>query len=158
MHSDRLLVSHVGLAGILPVLVCGLDFKATLHGKWHTLLYCLATAMNPRMVLTVNEQGAALPVEVRVGQAVETVGQAGKPKTITGFQTHTTPVLLSVRDRAELGDDTYLPLTSVLEGVVVLRVNPEAAGRKEREAREKEEKEKRIRLGAPRGRADLQWG
>lgn len=43
-----------------------------------------------------------LPVSVRVGQAVETVGQAGKPKTITGFQTHTTPVLLGVRDRAEV--------------------------------------------------------
>lgn len=43
-----------------------------------------------------------LPVNVRVGQAVETVGQAGKPKTITGFQTHTTPVLLGVRDRAEV--------------------------------------------------------
>lgn len=44
-----------------------------------------------------------LPVNVRVGQAVETVGQAGKPKAITGFQTHTTPVLLGVRDRAEVG-------------------------------------------------------
>lgn len=53
-----------------------------------------------------------LPVTVRVGQAVETVGQAGKPKTITGFQTHTTPVLLGVRDRAEVrvvSDDALWP-------------------------------------------------
>jgi hypothetical protein len=33
-----------------------------------------------------------VPCSVRVGMAVDTVGQAGKPKTITGFQTHTTPV------------------------------------------------------------------
>jgi hypothetical protein len=32
---------------------------------------------------------------VRVGQAVDVVGQAGRPKTITGFATHSTPVLLA---------------------------------------------------------------
>ena len=36
-----------------------------------------------------------MPVSVRVGQAVDVVGQAGRPKTITGFATHTTPVLLA---------------------------------------------------------------
>lgn len=33
------------------------------------------------------------------------MGQAGKPKTITGFQTHTTPVLLAYGERAELATD-----------------------------------------------------
>lgn len=33
------------------------------------------------------------------------VGQAGKPKTITGFQTHTTPVLLAFGERAELATE-----------------------------------------------------
>lgn len=33
------------------------------------------------------------------------MGQAGKPKTITGFQTHTTPVLLAYGERAELAND-----------------------------------------------------
>jgi len=28
-------------------------------------------------------------------QAVDVVGQAGKPKSITGFATHTTPVLVA---------------------------------------------------------------
>ena len=50
--------------------------------------------------------------------------QAGRPKTITGFQTHTTPVLLSVGDRAELATNKYIPLSSVLEGIVILRENP----------------------------------
>jgi 26S proteasome regulatory subunit N1 len=35
-----------------------------------------------------------MKVSVRVGQAVDVVGQAGKPKKITGFQTHETPVLI----------------------------------------------------------------
>jgi hypothetical protein len=34
-------------------------------------------------------------VTVRVGQAVDVVGQAGRPKAITGFATHTTPVLVA---------------------------------------------------------------
>lgn len=62
---------------------------------------------------------------VRVGQAVDVVAQAGRPKTITGFQTHTTPVLLAARERAELGTEKYLPVSPVLEGLVVLKKNPE---------------------------------
>ncbi len=49
----------------------------------------------------------------------------GRPKTITGFQTHTTPVLLSAGERAELGTEKYLSLSPVLEGVVILKKNPD---------------------------------
>ena len=38
-------------------------------------------------------------------QAVDVVGQAGKPKSITGFQTHKTPVLLAYGERAELATE-----------------------------------------------------
>lgn len=57
-------------------------------------------------------------------QAVDVVGQAGKPKTITGFQTHTTPVLLAHGERAELATEEFLPVTPILEGFVILRKNP----------------------------------
>lgn len=57
-------------------------------------------------------------------QAVDVVGQAGKPKAITGFQTHTTPVLLAHGERAELATEEYLPVTPILEGFVILRKNP----------------------------------
>ena len=39
------------------------------------------------------------------------VGQAGKPKTITGFQTHTTPVLLAYGERAELATEECILYT-----------------------------------------------
>lgn len=57
-------------------------------------------------------------------QAVDVVGQAGKPKAITGFQTHTTPVLLAHGERAELATEEFLPVTPILEGFVILRKNP----------------------------------
>ncbi|KAJ0404772.1 hypothetical protein P43SY_005596 [Pythium insidiosum] len=124
-HSDRLILSRVAISGILTVLHAALDMERTILDTSHYLLFTLATAMHPRMLITVDEEMNPLPVSVRVGQAVDIVGQAGRPKSITGFQTHTTPVLLSVKDRAELATDEYLPLTNVLEGVVVLRKNPE---------------------------------
>ena len=113
-YSDRLLSSPAALAGILAVLHACLDFKGTLLGKFHYLLYLLAPAMQPRMLVTLDKYVVLscifcrqvteccafrdmkpLPVSVRVGQAVDVVGQAGRPKTITGFATHTTPVLLA---------------------------------------------------------------
>ncbi|CAF0759399.1 unnamed protein product, partial [Didymodactylos carnosus] len=123
-HSDRMLLCRVALAGILTVLVAFIDVKSTIVGKYHYLLYFLALAIQPRMLVTFDESLRPLPVPVRVGQAVDVVGQAGKPKTITGFQTHTTPVLLAYGERAELATEEYLALTPILEGFVILQKNP----------------------------------
>jgi 26S proteasome regulatory subunit N1 len=124
-HSDRQLMSPVAVAGILATTIAMLDCKNTILGKSHYLLYGLATAMQPRMLVTFDEKLRPLPVSVRVGQAVDVVGQAGKPKTITGFQTHTTPVLLASGERAELATEEYLPVTPIMEGFVILRKNPD---------------------------------
>lgn len=91
------------------------------------MLYFLTPAIQPRMLVTFDEDLSPLSVTVRVGQAVDVVGQAGKPKTITGFQTHTTPVLLAYGERAELATDEcillfYKPLScglSVICSVVL---------------------------------------
>jgi 26S proteasome regulatory subunit N1 len=124
-HADRMLLNGPALGGMLVLLHSCLDLKDTLLDKSHFLLYYLTTAMNPRHLITVNEDIEWRPVTVRVGQAVETVGQAGKPKRITGFQTHTTPVLLGVTDRAELGTEEVLSVSSILEGVVIVKDNPD---------------------------------
>lgn len=84
-HSDRQLLSPVALAAILSVVVSFLDVKSIILGKSHYLLYSLVPAIQPRMLVTFDEELRPLPVSVRVGQAVDVVGQAGKPKTITGI-------------------------------------------------------------------------
>jgi 26S proteasome regulatory subunit N1 len=124
-HSDRLLLSGVGMAAILTVLHACLDMKNTILDKVHYILFYLTGAMNPRMLLTVDEELQPLPVTVRVGQAVETVGQAGRPKGISGFQTHTTPVLLQTTERAELAAPEYLMTGNQLEGIVILKPDPD---------------------------------
>jgi 26S proteasome regulatory subunit N1 len=99
--------------------------KGTILDRLHYLLYFLTPAMNPRFLVTMDTDLQPLSVNTRVGQAVETVGQAGRPKTISGFQTHTTPVLLAHRDRAELASQEYVPLATVLEDVVILEKVPD---------------------------------
>ena len=106
------------------------------------MLYFLVTAMYPRFLITLDEKLNPIPVTVRVGQvgvscllvthmisdldlqAVDVVGQAGKPRTISGFQTHQTPVRLGTTERAEMATEEFIPFASVLEGFVILQKNP----------------------------------
>ena len=49
----------------------------------------------------------------------------GNPKTITGFVTNNTPVLLGYGERSQLATEEYIPLTPILEGFVLLKKNEE---------------------------------
>jgi 26S proteasome regulatory subunit N1 len=69
-------MAGVGLGGLLTVLFASMDMKALLAGPHHYLLYALAPAMKPRMLMTLGPDGAMLPVPVRVGQAVDVTAQA----------------------------------------------------------------------------------
>lgn len=120
-HTDRQVLSRVSTAGILAVLVAMIDAKQFITSQHHYLLYYLVTAMQPRFLVTLDENLKPLTVNVRVGQAVDVVGQAGRPKTITGWQTQSTPVLLAHGERAELEDEQYISLASTLEGLVILK-------------------------------------
>jgi len=134
-HSDRMLLHRPALGGLLAVLIACTDMRATILDKYHYILFFLTPAINPRVCVTVtvdpdnNNAVALCPVNVRVGLAVETVGQAGRPKTITGFQTHSTPVLLGQRERAELASPEHRSIASVVEGVVIVKkVDPSLLG------------------------------
>ncbi|KAF3767410.1 26S proteasome regulatory complex, non-ATPase subcomplex, Rpn1 subunit [Cryphonectria parasitica EP155] len=124
-HTDRQILSRVSAAGLLAVIVAMIDAKLFITKDSHYLLYFLVTAMHPRFLVTLDENLKPLTVNVRVGQAVDVVGQAGRPKTITGWQTQSTPVLLGYGERAELEDEEYISVSNVLEGLVILKKNPD---------------------------------
>jgi len=136
-HTDRSLMSPVAVCGLLSTLIAFTDIRGFILDKSHWMLYFLTMAMYPvrsrslmrsieyyshhspllqRFLITFDESGELLPATVRVGQAVDVVGQAGKPRTISGFQTHQTPVRLGHRERAEMATEEYLPYSHVLEG------------------------------------------
>ena len=121
-HADRTILSRVAAAGLLTVAISLIDNpKAFILGENHYLIYYLVTAMYPRFVVTLDEELKPVQVNVRVGQAVDVVGQAGRPKTITGWQTQSTPVLLGYGERAELEDEEWICLSNVMEGICILR-------------------------------------
>jgi len=124
-HANRQLMSRAVVSGLLSTIIAFSESEILVLGKFHYLLYNLVSAMSPRFLITVDEQLKPLPVTVRVGQAVNVVGQAGRPKAITGFQTHSTPVLLAYNERAELATEEYIPYAPDMEGIVILRKNPD---------------------------------
>ncbi|ODV77992.1 26S proteasome regulatory complex, non-ATPase subcomplex, Rpn1 subunit [Suhomyces tanzawaensis NRRL Y-17324] len=129
-NSERTILSKVSLASLLTISIALLDPKSFILSDsttetTHQLLYYLTPAIKTRMLVTVDEQLNPIKVNVRVGQAVDVVGQAGKPKTITGWVTQSTPVLLNYGERAELESDEWISLSNSLEGVVILKKNPD---------------------------------
>jgi 26S proteasome regulatory subunit N1 len=124
LFSDRFLLDPIALGSLAVLAHSVLHIKDTILGKSHYLLFNVVPAMRPRWLVTLDEDLKELKVPVRVGQAVDTTGQAGRPKQITGFQTRTTPVLLNHSDRAELATEEYIPVATVLEDFVILRKNP----------------------------------
>ncbi|PIL27594.1 hypothetical protein GSI_10745 [Ganoderma sinense ZZ0214-1] len=122
--SDRSIMSRTAVAGLLATLTAFTDAKGFILDRYHWMLYFLVPAMYPRFLMTLDEELNNIPVTVRVGQAVDVVGQAGKPRTISGFQTHSTPVRLGTTERAELATEEYIPFAHVLEGFVILQKNP----------------------------------
>jgi len=124
LFSDRFLLDPIAFGSLSVLAHAILHLKSTILGKSHYLLFHIVPAMHPRWLITVDEDLKELKVPVRVGQAVDITGQAGRPKQITGFQTRTTPVLLNHTDRAELATEEYLPVATIMEDFVILRKNP----------------------------------
>ncbi|KAK5776530.1 hypothetical protein PVK06_044490 [Gossypium arboreum] len=104
-HSDRRLCSPTALAGLVTMLHACLDMKSIILGKYHFVLYYLVLAMKPKMLITLDKNLEPILVPVRVGKAVDVVGQAGRPKTISSFQTYSTPVLLATGEKTKLATE-----------------------------------------------------
>jgi len=126
VHSNNMLVSKVGVAGLLTLLVSCLDYKNNILGQRHYLLYALSVSIRPRMLTILDENCQPKKINVRVGTEVDIVGMVGNQKNITAFQTHETPVIIHSGQRAEIVlPEKYISLSEILEGFVVVKENPD---------------------------------
>ena len=85
------------------------------------LLMMMLGAARPRclMLLDHKHEDSTLKANVRVGQAVDTTGQAGSIRNISGFQTLEAPVLLAPVERAVMvNGERYKMATQFLDGFV----------------------------------------
>lgn len=89
--------------------------------RHHYYLLFIAGSIRPKFLVTLDTKMNSIAIPVRVGQSMDTIGVAGwKPRAITAFGTFTTPVLLNRNERAELATDLFRPLSSHLEGFVLV--------------------------------------
>ena len=121
VYSHKLLINKRGLAGVLITLFSFTETEALICGKYQFLLYSLALAMRPKLVMTVDENMKPKDVQLMIGQAVDIVGQTGNPRTISGFQIHTSPAVINTGERCEINGEDFIPYSDVLEGIVIVK-------------------------------------
>jgi 26S proteasome regulatory subunit N1 len=126
-YGDSLLLHPVALASLLVVAYASIMAEELIVKSDPLLLFFVAPAISPRLLITLDEELNIVPVQVRVGAAVDVVGQAGRPRTIAGFQQIETPAVIAVGQRAELADESYEPLSPILEGFVIVRKRSDKA-------------------------------
>ena len=129
IYSHKLLLNNIGMSGVLIALYAFTETEGLLCAKHQYLIYSLALAMKPKLIMTVDENLKPKEVQLMIGQAVDIVGQTGNPRAISGFQTHTSPAVINTGERCEINGDDYISYSDVFEGIVIV---------KEKERKEKE--------------------
>lgn len=107
INTNDFLINKVGCASLYIVSLFMTNMKDFFLQNNHYMLAYLGLSFNPKYLCLVDENMVDQYITTRVGQAVDTVGQVGKPRQITGFQTHESPVIVNQGDRAELGTDDF---------------------------------------------------
>ena len=121
VYSHKLLINNIGISGVLITLFAFTETEKLLCEKHQFLIYSLALGMKPKLVMTVDENLKPKEVQLMIGQAVDVVGQTGNPRTISGFQTHTSPAVINTGERCEINGEDYIPYSDVLEGIVIVK-------------------------------------
>ena len=121
IYSHKLLINNIGIAGVLITLFSFTETEGLLCSKHQFLLYSLALGMKPKLVMTVDENLKPKPIQLMIGQAVDIVGQTGNPRTISGFQTHTSPAVINTGERCEINGEDYIPYSDVFEDIVIVK-------------------------------------
>ena len=121
VYSHKLLINNIGLSGILITLFSFTETEGLMCGKHQFLVYSLALAMRPKLIMTVDEHLKPKEVQLMIGQAVDIVGQTGNPRPISGFQIHSSPAVINAGERCELNGDDFILYSDVLEGIVIVK-------------------------------------
>ena len=122
IYSHKLLLNNIGMSGILITLFAFTETEGLMCDKHQFLVFSLALGMKPKLVMTVDENLKPKDVQLMIGQAVDIVGQTGNPRTISGFQTHTSPAVINTGERCELSNrEDYISYSDIYEGIVIVK-------------------------------------
>ncbi|KAK6588506.1 26S proteasome regulatory subunit S2 (RPN1) [Cryptosporidium xiaoi] len=125
IYSDKTLLNPITLISMVSTLNLALRSKTIFYGNYHYLILTIVPGILPRYLVTVDSNLTPIQTLVRVGQIVDTVGQAGNPRKITGFQTHNSPVLIGYNEKVEIAADEFVSMSDFIEDIVILEKKPE---------------------------------
>eukprot|EP00792_Barthelona_sp_PAP020_P008043 TRINITY_DN3192_c0_g2_i1.p1 TRINITY_DN3192_c0_g2~~TRINITY_DN3192_c0_g2_i1.p1 ORF type:complete len:910 (-),score=260.50 TRINITY_DN3192_c0_g2_i1:2822-5503(-) len=118
-HQKNHLISPVSFMGLIIACFSLMDMDMLIPDHLE-LLFPICLTMYPRVSMMLDENLEPKETLLRVGQAVDVVGLSGKPRTVTGFQTQNSPVVLSYGEACELVDRDLVSLNSAMEGFVIV--------------------------------------
>jgi 26S proteasome regulatory subunit N1 len=104
--------------GLMGFSFCFIERSFRIIDRFYFLVLLLSLGVRTKYVITLDSSGAIVKTGIRVGTPVDVSGVAGRPKRISGAQTHETPVILQPSEAAEITEQT--PLTSLVEDIVVV--------------------------------------
>lgn len=122
-NCDGKLLIHNSFAALLIISFACIDVESMILGKLHQLIFYLTPAIQPRWILTLNENTLEpIKVNLRVGKNIQTSDQFGQAKIAADNHVYTSPAVLNVGEKAEIVDDDHIQsLTPFVEDVVLVR-------------------------------------
>ncbi|MES1901891.1 MAG: 26S proteasome non-ATPase regulatory subunit 2 [Paramarteilia canceri] len=123
LRHDGRVINLTALSSLICFSVLSLHSDEYFHGKQNYMWHILAPAISSKFFTTVDENLEPLSAPVRIGQPLDTIGQAGKPRRVTGFRTHKTPVAVAGDERVDLATEDFLPMSMFMEGTVIMKKN-----------------------------------
>lgn len=107
--------------GLIGFALCFMEKNFRVLEKYFFLSLLLAQSIKTKYLISVNDNNQIVKRSVRVGTPVDVSGVAGRPKRITGAQTHDTPVLLQMGEAAEFMNDPSEVFTTTIKDIVIVR-------------------------------------
>ncbi|KMV66233.1 26S proteasome regulatory complex protein [Encephalitozoon cuniculi EcunIII-L] len=115
LYFDKTTFMPKNTIGLFSTVFMLLDSSISPLVSSHAYMFFLLCQACTQKYVTCSEK-----INIRVGHPINTVGMVGEPKKLSSVQTHTSPVVLSEKIRAETDENVC---SSYIEDVLILKKN-----------------------------------
>lgn len=118
-HHHGKAISNPRLSCIAALLLLlASNSKVLVRPKFTVYFFLIAGALHPKYLVTVDAANKEQSNSFKTGSYIDTVSLP-EPFRLTGYQTNTTPIILSHTERAIQSEEAIVPMLNILEDVVV---------------------------------------
>lgn len=122
LQYNKQLISKTAIGSLLIIAFTCLDANSILFDKLPHLINYLAPAIQPKMLLTLDEDTLEpMSLCCKVGKAIDIFDQVDKINHISSNQFINTPIILNCEEKIEIIDKNYTPLLPFAEHILLVR-------------------------------------